>query len=44
MAAGRHLEKKENCHISAAFCVIFTKFGVRVRTDSPQRAVTSFWG
>jgi len=30
--------------MSTAVWDIFTKFGVPVAMDSPQRAVTSFWG
>jgi len=36
--------KKKNRHISAAFWDIFNKFGMRVPTDSPQRAVTNHFG
>jgi len=43
MAADRHLEKKENRHISAAFWYrpIFTKFGVLVDIGSPHRPLVS---
>jgi len=36
--------KKENRHNSAAISDIFTKFGVLVAMDSPQRPVMSFCG
>ena len=44
MAAGRHFEKKENRHNSAAISDIFTKFGVLVAMDSPQCSLMSFFG
>jgi len=44
MAAGRHFEKKENRHISAAVSNIFTKFGVLVAMDCPQRPLMLFLG
>jgi len=36
--------EKENRHNSAAVSVIFTKFGLLVAMDSPQRPVMSFFG
>ena len=42
MAAGRHLEKKENRHISAAISDIFTKFGVLVDIGSPHCPLVLF--
>ena len=36
--------KKENLHNSAAISDIFTKFGVLVPMDSPQRHQMSFLG
>jgi len=36
--------KKENRHNSAATLVIFTKFGVLVAMDSPQRPMMSLFG
>jgi len=43
MVAGRHFEKKENVHNSAAIWDIFTKFGVLVTMDSSQRPRPPFW-
>jgi len=44
MAAGRHFEKKENRHNSAAISDIFAKFGVLVALHNLQRPVMSFCG
>jgi len=51
MVAGRHLEKWKIAISHTYFDIsstnlwhIFTKFSVLVPTDSPQHAVTSFWG
>jgi len=44
MADGRHFEKKENVHNSAAFWDIFTKFGLLVAMDSLQRPRMSLLG
>jgi len=41
---GRHFEKKENVHNSAAIWDIFTKFGMLVAMDSPQHPRMSFLG
>jgi len=41
---GRHFEKKENVHNSAAIWDVFTKFGVLVAIDSLQRPRVSFFG
>jgi len=43
MAAGHHFEKG-NVHNSATVRDIFTKFGMLVAMDSPQRPWTSFLG
>jgi len=43
MAAGRHFEKRKTRHNSAAILDNFTKFGVLVVMDSPQRPL-SFLG
>jgi len=46
MAAGRHFEKNIIAITQPLFqlSAIFTKFGVLVATDSPQRSVMSFLG
>jgi len=44
MAAGRHFEKKENVHNSAAIWDIFTKFGTLMAMGIPQRPRMSFLG
>jgi len=44
MADGRHFEKKENVHNSAAIWDIFTKFGMLMALDSPQRPRMSLLG